>query len=55
MARICNAYHLNIISIRLVRNELHLLRLNEIENMLVLVDVAIVYHNDQIWAENSCI
>ena len=55
VARICNAYHLNIISISLVRNELHLLRLNEIEDILVLVDVAIVYYNSQIWAENSYI
>ena len=46
MARIRNAYHLNIISISLARKQLHLLRLNEIEDIWVLVDAAIVHHND---------
>ena len=45
-ARIRNTYHLNIISISLARKQLHLLRLNEIEDIWVLVDVAIVHHND---------
>ena len=48
-ARIRNTYHLNIISISLVRKELHLPRLKEIDDIFMLVDAAIVHHNDQIW------
>ena len=45
VAKICNAYHCNKISTSKFRKETHLPRLNEIDDVRVLVYVTIVHHN----------
>ena len=49
MAKIHNAYHCNKISTSKFRKETHLPRLNEIDDVRVLVYATIIHHNYRVW------
>ena len=49
VAKICNAYHFNKISTSKYRQESHLPRLNDINDVWALVNATIIYHDYRVW------